>query len=159
LEKEIGDSKSMDYKDWRKAASKSVLYKDFVESRIEDGEIASGFIGNMYTASIFMSLISLLYSSYEKDKNITGNNVGFLSYGSGSKSKIFEGRIAKDWRSKISGLEVFKKLEERNLIDFETYEKLHNGSLKKPISNHKNIVLERIDDQENKVGFRHYKKN
>ena len=35
-------------------------------------------------------------------------------------------------RSRISGLEVFKKLEERNLIDFETYEKLHNGSLKKP---------------------------
>ena len=29
LEKEIGQSKSMDYKDWRKAASKSVLYKEF----------------------------------------------------------------------------------------------------------------------------------
>ena len=82
-----------------------------------------------------------------------------MSYGSGSKSKIFEGRIAKDWRSKICGLEVFKKLEERKLIDFETYEKLHNGSLKIPISNNKNIVLERIDDQENKVGFRHYKIN
>jgi hydroxymethylglutaryl-CoA synthase len=159
LEKEIGQSENMDYKDWRKAASKSILYKNFVESKIEDGEIASGYIGNMYTASIFMSLISLLCSSYEKDKNISGNNVGFLSYGSGSKSKIFEGRIAKDWRSKICGLEVFKKLEERKLIDFETYEKLHNGSLKIPISNNKNIVLERIDDQENKVGFRHYKIN
>ena len=159
LENEIGHSKSMDYKDWRKAASKSVLYRTFVESKIEDGEIASGYIGNMYTASIFMSLISLLYSSYEKDKNITGNNVGFLSYGSGSKSKIFEGRVADNWRSKISGLEVFKKLEERKLIDFDTYEKLHNGSLEKPISSYQNIVLERIDDQENKVGFRHYKKN
>ena len=77
LEEEIGNSKSMDYKDWRKAASKSILYKNFVESKIEDGEIASGYIGNMYTASIFMSLISLLYSSYEKDKNISENNVGF----------------------------------------------------------------------------------
>ena len=159
LEKEIGQSESMDFKDWRKAASKSVLYKNFVESKIEDGEIASGYIGNMYTASIFMSLISLLYSSHEKDKNISGNNVGFLSYGSGSKSKIFEGKIAKDWQSKISGLDVFKKLDQRKLIDFETYEKLHNGSLKKPISNHQNIVLDRIDDQENKVGFRHYKIN
>ena len=106
-----------------------------------------------------MSLISLLYTSYEKDKNITGNNVGFLSYGSGSKSKIFEGRVADNWQSKISGLEVFKKLEERKLIDFDTYEKLHNGSLKKPISSYQNIVLERIDDQENKIGFRHYKNN
>jgi len=159
LENEIGHSKSIDYKDWRKAASKSVLYSSFVESKIEDGEIASGYIGNMYTASIFMSLISLLYTSYEKDKNITGNNVGFLSYGSGSKSKIFEGRVADNWQSKISGLEVFKKLEERKLIDFDTYEKLHNGSLKKPISSYQNIVLERIDDQENKIGFRHYKNN
>ena len=65
LENEIGHSKSMDYKDWRKAASKSVLYNNFVENKIEDGEIASGYIGNMYTASIFMSLISLLYSSFE----------------------------------------------------------------------------------------------
>jgi hydroxymethylglutaryl-CoA synthase len=159
LENEIGHSKSMDYKDWRKAASKSVLYRTFVESKIEDGEIASGYIGNMYTASIFMSLISLLYSSFKKDKNITGYNVGFLSYGSGSKSKIFEGKVAGNWRSKISGLEVFKKLEDRKLINFDTYEKLHNGSLVKPIYHHQNIVLERIDDQENKVGFRHYKKN
>ena len=106
-----------------------------------------------------MSLISLLYSSHEKDKNISGNNVGFLSYGSGSKSKIFEGKVAGNWRSKISGLEVFKKLEDRKLIDFDTYEKLHNGSLVKPIYHHQNIVLERIDDQENKVGFRHYKIN
>jgi hydroxymethylglutaryl-CoA synthase len=149
----------MDYKDWRKAASKSVLYNNFVENKIEDGEIASGYIGNMYTASIFMSLISLLYSSYEKNKSITGHTVGFLSYGSGSKSKIFEGTIVDNWQSKIAELEVFKKLEQRKMIDFETYEKLHNGSLKKPISNHQNIVLDRIDNQENKVGFRHYKKN
>ena len=106
-----------------------------------------------------MSLISLLYKKYKKEKNISENNVGFLSYGSGSKSKIFEGKIAKDWQSKISGLEIFKKLKQRKLIDFETYEKLHNGSFKKPISNNKNIVLERIDDQENKIGFRHYKIN
>ena len=159
LESEIGSLESMEFKDWRKAASKSVLYRTFVESKIEDGEIASGYIGNMYTASIFMSLISLLYSSYEKDKNITGNNVGFLSYGSGSKSKIFEGRIADNWRSKISGLEVFKKLEERKLIDFDTYEKLHNGNIDKPIYIDKSIVLDKIDNRENKIGFRHYKRN
>ena len=34
LEKEIGKSESIDYKDWRKAASKSTLYKNFVENRI-----------------------------------------------------------------------------------------------------------------------------
>ena len=159
LEKEIGPSKSADYKDWRKAASKSTLYKSFVESKIQDGEMASSFIGNMYTASIFMSLISLLYSSNDKKKNISGNNIGFLSYGSGSKSKILEGRIMTNWKNKIKHLNVFENINSRKIIDFETYEKLHNGALNKPISNHNNIVLDSIDQRENKTGFRHYRKN
>ena len=47
----------------------------------------------------------------------------------------------------------------RKIIDFETYEKLHNGALNNPISNHSNIVLDSIDQRENKTGFRHYVKN
>ena len=42
---------------------------------------------------------------------------------------------------------------------FNTYEKLHNGSIDKPICDDKSIVLDKIDDRENKIGFRHYKKN
>ena len=160
IENEIGTQKdSSDLKQWKKSASKSSLYQRFVNQKIEAGEKASMQIGNMYTASVFMSFLSFLTVAKVNQKELVNNVVGFLSYGSGSKSKIFEGEIAKDWQSKISGLEVFKKLDQRKLIDFETYEKLHNGSLKKPISNHQNIVLDRIDDQENKVGFRHYKIN
>ena len=47
----------------------------------------------------------------------------------------------------------------RKIIDFETYEKLHNGALNNPISNHSNIVLDSIDQRENKAGFRYYVKN
>ena len=89
LESEIGKKESVKYKDWKKAASKSSLYQKFVQDKILDSEIASSYIGNMYTASIFMSLISLLYHSYSRKRNISGENIGFLSYGSGSKSKIF----------------------------------------------------------------------
>ena len=59
LEEEIGNSNSMDYKDWRKAASKSILYKNFVESKIEDGEIASGYIGK-YVHRIYLYVINQL---------------------------------------------------------------------------------------------------
>lgn len=159
LESEIGSLESMEFKDWRKAASKSNLYKKFVQNKIQDGEIASGYIGNMYTASIFMSLISLLYSNFKKEKDIANQNIGFISYGSGSKSKIFEGKICKNWKSKISHLNIFENLEERKIIDFKTYEKLHNGGINKSIYNHNNIVLDKIDNRENKIGFRHYKRN
>ena len=113
----------------------------------------------MYTASIFMSLISLLYSNIKKEKDIANQNIGFISYGSGSKSKIFEGKICKNWKSKISHLNIFENLDNRKVIDFNTYEKLHNGSIDKPIYIDKNIVLDKIDNRENKVGFRHYKRN
>ncbi|PDH48777.1 MAG: hydroxymethylglutaryl-CoA synthase [Bacteroidetes bacterium MED-G20] len=159
LEKEIGKSESGDYKDWRKAASKSTLYKRFVQNKIQDGEMASSFIGNMYTASIFMSLISLLYSAYDKKRSISGDNIGFLSYGSGSKSKILQAKIIPKWEKKISHLKILENINSRKIIDFETYEKLHNGALNNPIYNHNNIVLDSIDQRENKTGFRHYIKN
>ncbi|MDT0558549.1 hydroxymethylglutaryl-CoA synthase [Ichthyenterobacterium sp. W332] len=156
LEKEIGTIDSMNIKDWTKAASKSSLYTSFVSEKIADGEFASSEIGNMYTASIFMSLISLLRLSYEKKKEITGDTIGFLSYGSGSKSKVFEGIVTKDWKAKIQHLDVFTELENRKVIDFETYEKLHNSSISKSVNKTKNIVLAGISTEENKEGFRYY---
>ena len=57
LVQEIGEENS---EDWVKKAYKSNLYKDFIKEKIMPGEIASSQIGNMYTASIFMSLLSML---------------------------------------------------------------------------------------------------
>jgi len=156
LEEEIGTLDRLNYKDWKKAASKSTYYQQFVKDKIEDGEKASMQIGNMYTASIFMSLISLLVTSKEQQKELTGNTVGFLSYGSGSKSKIFEGLISKNWLDKTKYLTIFDTLKNRKFIDFNTYENLHNYTFEHPIVKNKNIVLTNIDVQENKCGFRYY---
>jgi hydroxymethylglutaryl-CoA synthase len=50
-----------------------------------------------------------------------------LAYGSGSKSKGFEGTIQQDWQcfSKHKSVSDFEK---SNPIDFITYEKLHKGT-------------------------------
>ena len=156
LELEIGLLKDSDLKEWKKAASKSSFYKEFVSLKIADGEEASAYIGNMYTASIFMSLVSLLTIANEKKQLLHGNKIGFLSYGSGSKSKILEGVISKNWKEKISTLNVFESIKEREVIDFETYEKIHNGAQKSPIKNNSAIVLTEIETKENKTGFRYY---
>ena len=100
IEEEIGKEDHNDSKIWKKSVAKSSLYKTFIKQKIADGEVASGEIGNMYTASIFMSLISHLYVSFKNNHELEGKKFGFISYGSGSKSKVFEGTIQNNWISK-----------------------------------------------------------
>jgi hydroxymethylglutaryl-CoA synthase len=156
LEDEIGPFNMKESKEWKKSASKSKLFKAFIKSKIESGEKASSLIGNMYTASIFMSFLSLLSESLANEKNIEGNTIGFLAYGSGSKSKIFQGEVQKNWSSKIKHLDLFKSISSRKEIDFSTYEKLHNKEITDPIINKESIVLDRVESIENKTGYRIY---
>ena len=107
LTDEIGDFEEEDSTNWYKKASKSSLYRSFVDQRIVPGEKASSEIGNMYTASIFMSLLSLLNYAVDSKIEIAGNKVGFLSYGSGSKSKVFQGSIESSWKKKLINSNLF----------------------------------------------------
>jgi hydroxymethylglutaryl-CoA synthase len=157
LEKEIGKLEdSEDVKVWKKIVSRSSLYQNFVRQKIEAGEKASMQIGNMYTASIFMSFLSFLSVAKDNQKELVNDVVGFLSYGSGSKSKILEGKIVDTWRDKINHLNIFESLNNRNFIDFKTYEKLHNNSLNKVIIKKNSMVLKEISNKENMQGFRYY---
>ena len=157
LENEIGTQKdSSDLKQWKKSASKSSLYQRFVNQKIEAGEKASMQIGNMYTASIFMSFLSLLAVSLDNQTELTNNSIGFLSYGSGSKSKVLEGKVVKSWKEKINHLNIFESLDCRDFIDFKTYEKLHNNSIEEVILKKNSVVLKEISKNENMQGFRYY---
>ena len=156
IENEVGKEDHNDIKTWKKSVSKSSLYKTFVKEKIADGEVASGEIGNMYTASIFMSLISHLYVSCENNQELEGKRFGFISYGSGSKSKVFEGTIQNNWKSKTKHLSLFDSLSNRTFIDFETYEKLHNSQYDTPLNEKDDFSLKYISTEKNKEGFRYY---
>lgn len=156
LENEIGKPEDSDPKDWSKKAYKSKLYSDFVNSRIAQGELASSEIGNMYTASIFMSLLSFLSDNYRKDNDISGDSVGFIAYGSGSKSKVFEGVVQNGWASKIKDINLFETLENRTAISVETYESIHRSKLEQPVENGSKISLEYIERDETNYGLRRY---
>ena len=156
IENEVGKEDHNDIKTWKKSVSKSSLYKTFIKEKIADGEVASGEIGNMYTASIFMSLISHLYVSCENNQELEGKRFGFISYGSGSKSKVFEGTIQNNWKSKTKHLSLFDSLSNRTFIDFETYEKLHNSQYDTPLNEKDDFSLKSISTEKNKEGFRYY---
>ena len=77
--------------------------------------------------------ITMWNRSIDSSKELTNNSIGFLSYGSGSKSKVLEGKVVKSWKEKINHLNIFESLDCRDFIDFKTYEKLHNNSIEEVI--------------------------
>ena len=154
---EIGKPNSSEDKDWIKKVSKSDIYKSFIEDKISPGEKASSEIGNMYTASIFMSLISSLVEAFEKDRELINKKIGFISYGSGSKAKIFEGTIQKDWITKTKPIKLFENLDNRKKVSVDIYEKLHKRKISSNINNNDGIIkLSKISKDEFTEGLRNY---
>ncbi|KQT17659.1 hydroxymethylglutaryl-CoA synthase [Chryseobacterium sp. Leaf404] len=118
----------------QKAVAKSEDYLKFISDKIEKSQRASSEIGNMYTASIFMALLSALQISFNEDEDLYGKEIGFLAYGSGSKSKVFVGKVSENWKKVVSKWNLFESLKNRLAIDFETYEKLHRKQLEHSIN-------------------------
>ncbi len=142
-----------------KEIGKSEEYKSFAKEKFSPAEIASSDIGNMYTGSIFMGLFSTLYFHYKNNTDITNEKLGFLAYGSGSKSKAFEGNIENGWKDQVAKLELFETLDKTSAIDLNTYHSLHKKECKDSILTPENeFVLDHIE-KENPVllGARYYK--
>ena len=142
-----------------RALSKSTEYLALVNEKIYPSEIASGQIGNIYTGSIFLGLLSALYYSAKENKEIINLKLGFIAYGSGSKSKVFEAIVEENWKSQILKTNLFETIDATVEIDFETYVKLHKKEQKNSVITPKNEFVLQAIEKENPVliGARYYK--
>jgi hydroxymethylglutaryl-CoA synthase len=132
----------------QKAVAKSEEYLNFISEKIEKSQRASSEIGNMYTASIFMALLSALQVSFNEGEELAGAEIGFLGYGSGSKSKVFAGKVSKSWKTAVSKLKLFENLKNRTAVNFETYEKLHRKQLETSVNeDYKGFGLKSIESE------------
>ena len=78
-------------------------------------------IGNIYTGSLFLSLISLL----ENSKKIKANDlIGLYSYGSGAVSEFFTMKVVEGYEKHLSIKENQKMLENRVKLSVSEYEKM-----------------------------------
>ena len=118
---------------YRRAISKTTSYQKFHLRRIEKGQRASSLIGNQYTGSIFLALMSTFESDYEENSSLEGGTFGLCGYGSGAKAKVFEGTVSESWREVVSGWNLFERLAGRMAIDELTYTELHKGTLHKSV--------------------------
>jgi hydroxymethylglutaryl-CoA synthase len=140
-----------------KSVSESSLYQGFVKEKLEKAQRASSELGNLYTASIFLALMSTLEADLQENTKMKGKRIGFVAYGSGSKAKVFEGVMAPEWRQVVEKWCVFEKIKSRQAISYDSYEALHNGCRTASMAPEKGRwKLDRIGTEGVTLGARYY---
>lgn len=89
---------------------------------VQPGMTCPNLCGNMYTASLYSSLASLI-SSLEPVE-LLGKSIGMFSYGSGLASTLFSLKVVGDTFEMRSALNLSERLEARVIVDPSSFEKV-----------------------------------
>jgi len=92
-----------------------------VSLKLKDSLIYSKQIGNCYSASLYLGLISLLDNSV----NLSNQRIGCYSYGSGCVAEYFSLRVSRKYKKYLSILLNKNLLKKRNELDIKEYEKYY----------------------------------
>ncbi|MCR9290802.1 MAG: hypothetical protein NXI23_25805 [Bacteroidetes bacterium] len=145
------------YGSFLRAITKTEPYQLFANAKLGKSEKASGEVGNMYACSIFLALMGTLEQDYLEDSNLIGEKFGFFGYGSGSKSKVFEGKLQPEWKDIVANFNIQQKLDGRMELDYETYEALHKMEMTESVqSPDSEFQLTKISTEELRNGARYY---
>jgi len=77
--------------------------------------------GNLYTSSVFVAFISLLYNKYKKGEDLVDKKVLFFSYGSGNTMVCYCGNIEKNYKKVLNKWDIASILEDKKRASFEQY--------------------------------------
>lgn len=115
--------------DAKKQFVKSPFYKNWTTEKVAAGDRLSSKMGNLYTASIFLSLLSYFTSSEAAE----GKNLVCFAYGSGSKAKVFEVKVQEAFAAKVAKWKVNETLDARTQISFDQYISLRTHQVTQPL--------------------------
>lgn len=118
---------------YRRQLSKTAAFRQFVAERIEKGQRASSLVGNQYTGSLFLALMSTLEADLHDDSDLDHARLGLCGYGSGAKAKVFEARVQPGWQQVVQQWRIFERMERRVEVSVEQYEQLHRGELSQSV--------------------------
>lgn len=109
---------------------------EIVQRRLERNFSLSSYysrnVGNIYTASLYLSLLSLL----EQGKFNPDSLIGFFSYGSGAMGEFYSGKIVSGYEKMLTPNTNQQMLARRKKISIAEYEQIFNQSLIPPQDNH-----------------------
>ncbi|PWY67876.1 hydroxymethylglutaryl-CoA synthase-like protein [Aspergillus heteromorphus CBS 117.55] len=94
--------------------------KNQFKERVEPCIVAPSLCGNMYTASLYCSLISLVSNIDLEDAE--GKTIGMFSYGSGAASTLFGLKVTGDLTDMVQKIDLMNRLKQRHISTPEEYE-------------------------------------
>jgi hydroxymethylglutaryl-CoA synthase len=115
---------------FRREFMKTPEYKETFDKKMSSSLEASAIIGNLYTASMYMGLRSLVEFEDKKGVDMHDKRVGFGSYGSGCSAMVFSGAFQEKYKEIVDKMDLDKEIGTRTKISIEDYEKLHNNTKK-----------------------------
>lgn len=99
------------------------LEDNLIDYQIGNSLIYSREIGNCYSASLYLGIISLLENV---DADLAGKLIGLYSYGSGSSGEFFAARVVNNYKNRLFGkyhMEMLKNRRELSYIEYENFYK------------------------------------
>ncbi|KAK5125649.1 hypothetical protein LTR85_011923 [Meristemomyces frigidus] len=100
------------------------LSKKRFAARVQPSIEVPTMCGNMYTASVYSSLVSLVTNVSSAD--IQGKRIGIFSYGSGLASSMFSIKVKGSTEEMQSKIDLHKRLEARRTVAPEVYDEMCN---------------------------------
>lgn len=113
--------------DYSKSLADKVLEKTFMgltkkrfNERVQPSILAPTNCGNMYSASVYSGLVSLL--STVDSASLQGKRIGVFSYGSGLASSLFSLKIVGNTETIAKTLNLQERLDARTVVAPEVYD-------------------------------------
>ena len=95
-------------------------------ARYEESIAYSKRVGNLYTGSLYLGLISLLENSSSLQ---TGDLIGLFSYGSGAVAEFFSGTLVAGYQEQLEKHIHLELLDQRKKLSIDEYETIFEDKL------------------------------
>ena len=125
--------------------------KEELLARFNESILYSQRVGNIYTGSLFLGLLSLLENNTTLE---AGNKIALYSYGSGAVAEVFSMTLVDGYREQLRN-NRFDDFDSRTRISIDEYEKMffrdttvdEEGNLDiSDIQDESRFVLEKIEN-------------
>ena len=126
--------------------------QDSLQQNFDKSILYSQMIGNIYTGSLFLGLLSLLENA---ETLKAGDKIALYSYGSGAVSEFFSGELVEGYEAYLDK-ERLSKLKQRTVLSVADYEKVffeevqldESGSAQFAAYEHQDYALVEIVDHQ-----------
>lgn len=86
----------------------------------------NALVGNLYTGSLYLSLLSLLANSTDLQ---AGDRIGLFSYGSGAQGEFYSGTVSDGMKSSLLASQMDALLDDRIQLSVPEYEEMYANGL------------------------------